>query len=150
MMVVIDRIVFTCRVLMTRSTKQVAFMLESIRMRVMTIGTANPVVVHLALNERTVNVVFITDLTINVVDRIHYDLGCKIVIKITARLESVTDHRTPRMTGRTRFNLRTITLGLQFRQTVPVIAIPKKTFSVGKLNVITTRSMTCFTADVDF
>ena len=60
-------VVFTCRVLMTGSTNLVALMLQSSGVGIMAIGTANALGVHLALQKRTIDINFILNLPVSVI-----------------------------------------------------------------------------------
>ena len=60
-------VVFGGRVLMARGAKLIALVFQLQRVRVVAIATLDSLVVHLALNERTVNVHFVFDLAIGVV-----------------------------------------------------------------------------------
>ena len=149
-MMMIDRVIFSSRVLMAGRAELIVIELKFVRMWIVTIRAANAVVIHFALNERTVNVVFITNLPVHVVNRIHDELGRKIVIEVTARLKTFGDYGAARMTWSTSLNLRKIAFRFKFCQSEPVIAIPKQTFSIGQFNVITPRTMTGFATHVDF
>ena len=92
MMMMIWRVVLSSRMLMAGCTKFIIVEFDFRRMRIMTIGATNTVVVHFALNERTVNVIFIPDLAVSVIHRIHYQLSCKVIIKVTAWLETFGHH----------------------------------------------------------
>ena len=63
----IRAVILTRRMLMTGGTELVALMFDASRMRIMTVRTTNPLVIHLALDEGAVNVNFIKYLTIGVV-----------------------------------------------------------------------------------
>ncbi len=60
-------IVFAGGMLVTRCARLVARMFQLQRMRIMAIGAADALVVHLALNERTVDVDFVLDLSVGVI-----------------------------------------------------------------------------------
>ena len=63
----IRAVILTRRMLMTGGTELVALMFDASRMRIMTVRTTNPLVIHLALDKRSVNVNFIQDLSIRMV-----------------------------------------------------------------------------------
>ena len=92
MMVVARRIVLSCRMLVTGSTQRVVVEFDFGRMRVVAVRATYPVMVHLALDKRTVDVIFIANLPVDVINRIRDQLRRKIVIKITAGLEPLADN----------------------------------------------------------
>ena len=53
-------------------------------MRIMTIGTTDAVVKHLALNKRSINVVFVTDLSVWMIGGVNNDLAGVVIVKVTA------------------------------------------------------------------
>ena len=109
MMVMILRIVFSSRMLMARSTQLVVAEFYFGRMDVVTIRTLDSIVVHLALDKRTVHVIFIANLAVVMIDAIHHRLRRKVIIEIAAGTKIIRNRSSPRMTGSTSLNLRQIT-----------------------------------------
>ena len=58
---------------MTLGTHAVAFRYQLVAVRVMTVGAGHPSLMHLALDERTVNVHFVADLPVGPVKRLFDD-----------------------------------------------------------------------------
>ena len=85
MVMVSRRIVGAGGVLVARRAQLIVVKLDFGRMRIVAIRAFDAVVVHLGLNERTVHIVFVPDLTIDVVDGVGDQLGCKVIIEIASR-----------------------------------------------------------------
>ena len=81
----VERVVLPRRVLVAGRADLVTGKLQADRMRIMTICAFDSLVKHLALNERTVNIILVPDLTVGVIDLIGDQLSRKVVIKIAAR-----------------------------------------------------------------
>ena len=74
-------------------------------MRVVAIAATNSLVKHFALQERTVNVSFVSDLAVGVVDRFLDRLHGVKFIEPTTGGEALTNNRATRVAGRTGFYL---------------------------------------------
>ena len=88
MMMMVGRVVLSRRMLVTRRTQLIVGELHFRGMRIVAVRTSNSVVVHLALNKRTVNVVFVPDLAISEIDRIRNQLGRKVIVEIATRFKN--------------------------------------------------------------
>ncbi len=92
MMMMRGDVVLPGRVLMTRGASLVARMLQFQRMRVMAIGTANSLVVHPALDERSIHVNFVLDLAIGKVRVSLQDFLLKVIaVRITGKEVCIKD-----------------------------------------------------------
>ena len=90
--VVRHRIVLGQRVLVARSTNLISIVLQPRGVRIVTVAAANALVIHFALNERTMFVVLIQNLTIGIIDAFGQQLTGIMVIKIVSRLEASGDY----------------------------------------------------------
>ena len=91
MEMVVDRIILSGRVLMAGRANLIAFILESGRVRIVAIAALDSFVEHFALQERAVNVIFVSDLPIGVVDRFLNGLHCVKLIETTSGSEAFVD-----------------------------------------------------------
>ena len=87
--------VVLCRImLMTRRTQSIVIELQLVRMRIVAVGATNAIVVHLALQKRTVNVNFVEDLAVRIISRRRQQLG-RIVIVETGSTGKAAGNRRP-------------------------------------------------------
>ena len=97
-------------------------------MRIVAVATLDAVVKHFALNERAVNVIFVADLTVSVIERFGQKLQRMIVVEVAAGFEIRVGDGSSRMTRSTSLNLVDVAIRFQFRQTHPMILVPKWAF----------------------
>ena len=105
MEMVIDRIIFSGRVLMARRANLIAVMFKSGRVRIVTIAAADSLVKHFALQERAINVVFISNLPVRMVERCLNCLDRVKLIETTTGSEAFADNGSARVTGGAGFHL---------------------------------------------
>ena len=149
MVVVIGRVVLAGWMLMARRTNLIARVNQLRRMHIVAVTTLDAVVKHFRLNERSMYIVFVSDLPVGKVSGFVNSLQNEVLIKVAARRKAFYNFRSPRVARGTSVDLSQIAFGFQFRQTVTMVAIPKQTRSLGKLNVITGRPVTSLATDID-
>ena len=125
-------------------------MFESGRVRIVAIAALDSLVKHFALQERAINVVFISNLPVRVVDRLLNILHCVIFIETTAGSEAFTDHGSTRVTGRTGFNLSEVALRFQLGQTCAVMPVPENSLGIHDFFVQAAGAMARFATDINF
>ena len=119
------------------------------RMRIVAIAAADAVVKHLALQKRTVHIIFISNLTVRMVGRNIQQLQRIVVIKIAAGHKTLLYNSAARMTRSARLHLSQIRWSLEFRQPFAVFAIPENAVAVGKFDMQAGRAVARFAADVN-
>ena len=118
-------------------------------MRIMAIGTANSLVVHPALDERSIHVNFVLDLAIGKVRVSLQDFLLKVIaVRITGKEVCIKDSSSA-VTRRTGLQLGLRILAFQFGQAVAVTTIPEQGLVMGQLDMQAARPVTGFTAHVD-
>lgn len=75
---------------MTGCAKQVAFVLDSSSMRVVAIGALDVLVIHLALNERAINIDFVEYLAVGVIGLFADQFTREVILEILASVIALT------------------------------------------------------------
>ncbi len=141
---------FTCfGVLMVRGAQSVVAEFYAARMYIVAITTANPLFVHLALQERPVNVDFIENLTVWIVRLTGQQMRREVIVKVFTHHGFDAAANPPRVTRSARVNLAAI-VSLRWtgsnRDGGPrtVICFSKLNMNAGRSKAITP------TANIDF
>ena len=135
--------------LVTGSAGFVTRVFQLQRVWIVTIRTANPFVIHLALNERAVDVHLVQDLAIGVIRLLQQQFVGEVVVIVFSRTVSGLEETTSRMTLKTSIELRLGTGSLQLRQAVTVAAIPEQALGLGDLDVQAGGPVAGFATDID-
>ena len=94
-------------------------------MGIVTVGTANSLVIHLALQERPKNIDLFHDLAVVMVERGSENGITKMIVVALARNEARVNHPAVRMAGSTTLDLVARILSFQLGQAISVVAIPE-------------------------
>jgi len=116
----------------------------------MAVGTLDSRVEHLALDERTVDVVFVADLSIGEVDRFCERLECEVVVKIAAGFPRVVDGGAAGVAGGASLDLVQVVVGFEIDQAGAMIAIGKDSCVCHQFIVEAGGTVAGFAADIDF
>jgi hypothetical protein len=99
-------VVLARSVLVTRRARRIAFVLQFQRMRIVAIGTANSLVIHPALDERSVHINFVFDLTIIEIRARLQRFEIEVVAVLFARPEFGVQNAASTVARRARLQLR--------------------------------------------
>ena len=110
---------------MAGCTKLVPLELEACRVGIVTVGTANSLVIHLALQERSKNIDLFHDLAVVMVERRSENGVAEMIVVALARNEARVDHPPVRMAGSTTLDLVARLLSFQLSQAISMVAIPE-------------------------
>ena len=143
------RVVLGRFVCMARYAKLVVGKLDLRRVRVVTVCTANALLVHFALNERAVNIHFIAHLAVAIIQfRLNQSVG-KMVVIVFAAMIIRRDNVAAGMTGRASLNLWLGRFSLEFRKPIAKLAVPKWRLGRRQSNVNAARPVARFAAHID-
>ena len=113
----------------------VALMFQFCSVWIMAIATTNPLVVHLALDERAKFVHFVLNLPVGVINaRRQIFVHIKVVV-VAAGGEAILHNPAAGMARRARLDLSDLVFGpLHLGQGIAALAIPKRGFGLGELH----------------
>ena len=133
---------------MARRAERIARVFRLGLVRIVAVRAADPLVVHLALDERSVLVHFVQNLSVGVVRRPLQEFVVVIVVVVPAGRKTRVDVRAARMAGGTGLDQRFGAV-LQPRQSETPFAVPEQRLGVGQFDMDAARPVTRFATDVD-